>query len=141
MYTVRRLTVTSLTMLFVTALFIYVNTTLAGLSGAIYTTTKDGTVVNKNIYGSTEDVYLSGGAQNLNASGLPDGTYYFQVTDPSGKTLLSTDNAVCRQLKVTGGRVDGAAGSCAHDNGTFNPANGVLQVQLAPFSKTPNNCN
>jgi len=141
MYTVRKLTVTSLTVLFVTALFIYVNTTLAGLSGAIYTTTKDGTAVNKNIYGSTEDVYLSGGPQNLNSSGLPDDTYYFQVTDPSGKTLLSTDNAVCRQLKVIGGRVAGATGSCAHANGTFNPANGVLTVQLAPFSKTPNNGN
>ena len=110
-----------------------------GLSGAIYTTTKDGTAVNANVYGSTADVYLSGGPQNLNAKGLPDGTYYFQVTDPSGKTLLSTDNAVCRQLTVTGGRVTGSTGpACKHADGTFNPANGALPVQLAPFSLTPN---
>lgn len=141
MQTPRKLSITSLTVLFVSALFIYVNTASAALSGAIYTTTKDGTVVNKNIYGSTGDVYLSGGPQNLNASGLPDGTYYFQVTDPSGKTLLSTDNAVCRQLKVTGGRVAGATGPCGHANGTFDSANGTLPVQLAPFSKTPNNGN
>jgi len=137
----RKLTVTSLTLFFVGLLFIYVNTASAGLSGAIYSTTKDGTAVNKNIFGSTQDVYLSGGPQNSNASGLPDGTYYFQVTDPSGKTLLSTDNAVCRRLNVTGGRVSGAAGACAHANGTFNPANGTLPVQLAPFSASPNSGN
>ncbi len=108
------------------------------LSGAIYTTTKDGTVVNQNVYAARTDVYLNGGPQNTNSSGLPDGTYYFQVTDPSGKTLLSTDDAACRQLTVTGGRVSGAAGPCPHPDGAFNPANGSTTVQLAPFSVTPN---
>src|SRR5262249_31600804 len=62
-----------------------------------------------------------------------------QVTDPSGKKLLSTDNAVCRQLVVIGGRVAGSTGpACKHANGTFNPDNGVLPVQLVPFSDTPN---
>lgn len=142
MYVPKKLTLLSLTLLFVGTLFIYDNTASAGLSGAIYSTTSDGTAVNQNIFGSIQDVYLSGGPQNLNASGLPDGTYYFQVTDPSGKTLLSTDNAVCRQLNVTSGRVSGAApGPCPHANGTFNPANGTLPVQLAPFSATPNKGN
>src|SRR5260370_12045527 len=68
--------------------------------GAIFTTIKDGTAVNQNIYATSTDVYLGGGPQNLNAAGLPDGPYYFQVTDPSGNTLLSTDNAQCRQLMV-----------------------------------------
>lgn len=141
MHIPRKLTVTSLTLLFVSTVFIAVNTASAGLSGAIYSTTKDGTAVNKNIFGSLQDAYVSGGPQNQNASGLPDGTYYFQVTDPSGKTLLSTDNAVCRQLNVTGGRVSGATGPCAHANGTFNSANGTLPVQLAPFSASPNKGN
>jgi hypothetical protein len=108
------------------------------LAGAIFTTTQDGTAVNQNIYGSTEDVYLSGGPQNTKAAGLSDGTYYFQVTDPGGSTLLSTDNAACRQLLVTGGRVAGATGPCPHSNGTFNAANGTLPVKVAPFSATPN---
>jgi hypothetical protein len=109
------------------------------VSGAIYTTTKDGKVVNENTYAAATDVYLSGGPQNLKASGLPDGTYYFQVTNPSGAKLLSTDDAVCRQLKVVNGRVAGSTGpSCKHANGTLNSANGTLPVQLAPFSKTPN---
>jgi hypothetical protein len=141
MYIPRKITVTSLTLLLVTTTFICVNTVSAGLSGAIYSTTKDGTAVNQNIFGSNQDVYVSGGPQNAKASGLPNGAYYFQVTDPSGKTLLSTDNAVCRQLNVTAGRISGAAGPCAHANGTFNPANGTLPVQLAPFSTSPNKGN
>jgi hypothetical protein len=142
MHIPRKLTITSITLFVLSTLFIYVNTASAGLSGAIYSTTKDGTAVNKNIYGSLQDVYLSGGPQNQNTSGLRDGTYYFQVTDPSGKTLLSTDNAVCRRLNVTNGRVSGsAAGPCAHANGKFNSANGSLPVQLAPFSASPNSGN
>jgi hypothetical protein len=110
-----------------------------GISGAIFTTNQGGTAVNQNSYAAATDVYLSGGPQNLKANGLPDGTYYFQVTDPSGHTLLSSDNAVCRQLKVVNGRVAGSTGpACKHANGTLNPANGTLPVQLAPFDKTPN---
>jgi hypothetical protein len=107
-------------------------------SNAIYTTDKTGTEVNQNIYGLASDVYLSGGPQNQHHSGLADGTYFFQVTDPSGKVLLSTDNAVCRQLQVVNGAVAGAVGPCPHQNGIFNPANGALPVQLAPYSATPN---
>lgn len=111
----------------------------AAVSGAIYTTDKTATIVNGNTFANAGDVYISGGPQNKNANGLDDGTYYFQVTDPSGGTLLSTDNAVCRQLTVSGGRVTGSTGpACKHANGTFNPANGVTPVQLAPFSTTPN---
>ena len=35
-------------------------------------------------------VYINGGPQNEDTQGLPDGTYYFQVTNPSGAVLLST---------------------------------------------------
>lgn len=110
-----------------------------GISGAIYTTDKTGTIVNQNIYALNTDVYLSGGPQNDHDKGLPDGTYYFQVTDPSGNTLLSTDDAVCRQLNVVGGVVSGSTGpACKHANGTFNSTNESTPVQLAPFSETTN---
>src|SRR4051812_34172029 len=83
------------------SVYLFQNKTLAaGFNGAIYTTSFDGQTVNQNTYSSKAAVYISGGPQNTNASGLPDGTYYFQVTDPSGATLLSTDPAVCRQLVV-----------------------------------------
>jgi hypothetical protein len=113
----------------------------AQFSGAIFTTVEDGTTVDANIYDFGTDVYLNGGPQNLHGPALPNGHYYFLVTDPSGHTLLSTDPAVCRQLTVTNGVVSGAsplAGSCAHANGTFNPANGSTPVQLFPFIQTPN---
>jgi hypothetical protein len=108
-----------------------------GFSGAIYTTDSTGTIVNQNHYANTTNVYLNGGPQNNNSSGLPDGTYYFQVTDPSGATLLSTDDARCRQLIVINGRVFGPAGPCPHAAGAFNPANNSETVQLAPFAQTP----
>jgi hypothetical protein len=80
----------------------------AQVTGAIYTTTSTGTTVNGNIYASKGDVYLSGGPQNMSSAGLsPDGLYYFQVTDPSGAILLSTDDVTCRQVQVTGGIVLG----------------------------------
>jgi hypothetical protein len=114
-------------------------------AGALHTTVQDGSRVNANIFGADTDVYINGGPQNLNASGLPGGLYYFQVTDPSGKTLLSTDPAACRILSVAGGEVVGAAPgrplSCPAHSGVFNPANGSTTVQLAPFSATPNSGN
>jgi hypothetical protein len=110
-----------------------------GFFGAIFTTKSNGTTVNQNIYDKKEDVYLNGGPQNQQSQGLPDGTYYFQVTDPSGATLLSTDAAECRQLTVANGVVSGGAGPCPHPSGTYNPANGSTPVQLAPFNATPNN--
>jgi hypothetical protein len=123
---------------------------IAQVSGAIYTTRADGTTVNANIYDLNTDVYLNGGPQNATSAGLPVGIYYFQVTDPSGSTLLSTDNAACRQLQVTSnssgkGVVYGVPAtvpaSCdtgLHSLGTYNAANNSIPVQLAPFDATPN---
>ena len=111
----------------------------AGFNGSIHTTTFDGQTVNENTYSSKDAVYLSGGPQNTNANGLPDGTYFFQVTDPSGANLLSSDPAVCRQLIVAFGRVAAAEGpSCQHPTGVPNSANGSTPVKLSPFSDTPN---
>ncbi len=113
----------------------------AGFNGSIYTTTFDGRSVNENTYSSKDAVYLNGGPQNAKANGLPDGTYYFQVTNPSGTTLLSTDSAVCRQLTVVSGRVAGVVGpSCPHPHATgiLNSSNGSTPVKLAPFADTPN---
>ncbi|UZX04364.1 hypothetical protein F8G81_18410 [Arthrobacter sp. CDRTa11] len=113
------------------------------ISGAIFTTDASGVPVNLNIYESREDVYLNGGP-GLNApddaAGLPDGTYSFQVTDPSGKVLLSTDPVACRQFTVEGGviRNVSASGACAHDTGTDGEDGGAT-VQLFPYNLTPNN--
>src|SRR5580765_6837234 len=49
----------------------------AAFAGAIYTSEADGTRVNQNLYDSKPLVYLNGGPQNQNGSGLPDGLYFF----------------------------------------------------------------
>lgn len=110
----------------------------AGLSGKIYTTTFDGQFVPQNRYSSKDAVYLNGGPVHEGAAGLPDGTYYFQVTGPSGNDLLSTDPAVCRQLIVFGGVVAAAEGpSCQHSTG-IPQADGSVPIKLMPFDDTPN---
>jgi hypothetical protein len=113
----------------------------AQLSGAIFTTTANGGAVNFNIYPSKDAVYLSGGPPPNappTAAGLPDGTYVFQVTDPSGKTLLSTDIANCRQFTVSGGNINGVVVTgCQHHTGLS--VDGEVTVQLIPFLDTPNN--
>lgn len=106
---------------------------------AIFTSLSDGTTVNQNLYASKSDVYLNGGPQNQNASGLVNGFYYFQVTDPSGSVLLSTDSILNRALTVSNGVVSGITGSGGtHAIGTFNPNNLSTPVQLFPFNHTPN---
>ncbi len=112
------------------------------LSGAIFTTLASGAEVNGNIYANKGDVYLNGGPgahAKPGAAGLPDGTYVFMVTDPSGKTLLSQDLAQCRLVTVSGGAfqsVTASDPSCAH--ATSTGVSGIT-VQLMPYADTPNN--
>jgi len=123
----------------------------AQFSGAIYTTLPDGQIVNANLFPDKESVYLNGGPQGMNSAGLPAGEYYFQVTDPSGTVLLSTDDIRNRRLlvAVNGGGAGVVSGSLpdpadpigfpGHANGSFNGANGSTPVQLMPYDDTPNN--
>jgi hypothetical protein len=111
-------------------------------SGAIFTTVADGSEVNFNIYASKDQVYLDGGpgpGAPATAAGLDDGTYVFQVTDPSGKTLLSTDAARCRELTVSGGIITSvvAASGCEHTTGV-DIDHAATTVQLMPYLDTPN---
>jgi len=132
------------------------------LPGAIFTTTVDGAIVNENVrYESKEDVYLDGGPgpnAPSTAAGLPEGDYYFQVTDPSGKDLLSTDHISCRKIHVNAfGVIDfvyagtnyeyqnGNNGGwypvpCQHNQGVDvdHAALGAITVQLYPYDDTPN---
>jgi len=115
----------------------------AAPSGAIFTTLSDGSEVNLNQFPSKEDVYLDGGpgpGAPQTAAGLDDGTYVFQVTDPSGKELLSTDIAACRRFVVSNGIITGVVptDSCAHLTGV-DVDHGAVTVQLMPYDDTPNN--
>ena len=105
----------------------------AGMSGAIFTTNADGTWVNGNVYDSADLVYLNGGPranQNCWAAGLPDGDYYFQVTDPPGKVLLSTDDIKERKIRVADGVISKYLGF-THATGE-GPCSGVTVALGAP---------
>jgi len=112
-------------------------------SGAIFTTNALGSEVNVNQYPSKDDVYLDGGpgiGAPQTAAALDDGTYYFQVTDPSGKTLLSTDSIECRRFRVTNGLINyepGAGCTAPHATST-DQDHGGQTIQLMPFNDTPN---
>lgn len=123
----------------------------AGVSGAIFTTTVNGSAVNANQYDSKCAVYLNGGPgphAPAKAAGLPDGDYYFQVTDPSGAQLLSTDPVSNRRFHVTGGIITAFTGSGgpAHPTGIDqdHAALGAITISLAnsscpsDFLNTPN---
>lgn len=111
------------------------------INGAIFTTTVDHSVVNGNIYPNKEAVYLNGGPNNRNCNGgkLPDGDYYFQVTDPSGKTLLSTVSAPSdRSFRVVGGVIARNLGDTdVHPDGGISHC-GSLAIRLFPYNDTPN---
>ncbi|MDF1542783.1 MAG: hypothetical protein P1P71_06660 [Anaerosomatales bacterium] len=125
------------------------------LPGAIFTTLQDGARVNANIYEAKEDVYLDGGPgpnAPSSAAALPEGDYYFQVTDPSGKVLLSVDPVASRMVRVNEhGVIDhvyAAAVTTKYkgtDYGTHatgvdidHDELGAITVQLMPYKDTPN---
>lgn len=110
------------------------------LSGAIFTTTASGLTVNGNIYTDKCDVYLNGGpGPNAPswAAGLPDGQYYYQVTDPSGSVLLagpgSVNDTAAKVVTVIGGVVTPLVQLCPFDD-TPNPG-GEYKVWVTPISQ------
>jgi SdrD B-like protein len=80
------------------------------VTGAIYTTDSGCNRVNGNLFASKTDVFVNGGPQHLGSAGLPDGSYYIQVTDPSGAQLLGTSVGASIPQPVT--VVNGAFTSC-----------------------------
>lgn len=125
----------------------------AGPSGAIFTTNEDGTWVNGNVYDSKEAVYLNGGPranQSCTAAGLPDGDYYFQVTDPAGTIVLSNDDIEERRIRVEAGVIVEYQGTTHATGsgrcGTVTVALGAPQLPAPPpdplpdplFESTPN---
>ncbi|MBW6468809.1 MAG: hypothetical protein K0B85_06585 [Coriobacteriia bacterium] len=141
-------------------LLMFAGAAMAGpLPGAIFTTLEDGTRVNANIYQAKEDVYLDGGPgvqAPSKAAALPAGDYYFQVTDPSGKVLLSVDPIESRKIRVNEhGVIDMVYPALvetqypAKKNGMMwgthatgidvdHADKGAITVQLMPYEDTPN---
>jgi hypothetical protein len=114
------------------------------LSGAIFTTNIDH-FVNANVYDFKTDVYLNGGPRPnapCTAAGLPNGVYYFQVTDPSGGMSLHdlSDLITDRKVEVAGGVIVAYLGNNADRivGVTIGKCPGSIIVPLHPFVDTPN---
>jgi hypothetical protein len=114
------------------------------VTGAIFTTNFDSSFVNGNVYDSKDEVYLNGGPRPnapCTAAGLPDGYYYFQVTDPSGATLLSLDDVTQRVVHVYGGVIVTLGTTTSHIHGSGKCTDSLpenITVGLSPFDDTSN---
>jgi hypothetical protein len=111
-------------------------TTTAALTGAVYTSNIDGSIINANVdYPSKADVYLTGGPCN-GGSHLAAGDYYFEVTSPNG-VLLSSDSIGSRKFTVANDYIQSTTSHSTHAVNCSPPVTGVT-VQLIPFDDTPN---
>ncbi|UCD40519.1 MAG: hypothetical protein JSV87_03040 [Candidatus Bathyarchaeota archaeon] len=109
---------------------------LDSVTGAVWTSDPYGEQVNGNLYTNPRKVYLVGGPHKEGAAGLPDGIYYFQITDPSGKTLLSTDALSNRKFEVKNGYIHNIDGGTHKWNLDTTRGYGIV-IQLWPFTYTP----
>ena len=108
----------------------------AAIHGALFTTDASANV-NVNQYPTKADVYLSGGPgpnAPCTAAGMDDGVYVYQITNPSGSVVLSSDDPSHREFTVSGGVI-----VSANDHPTVASLCGGVGVQMAPFDDTPNN--
>jgi hypothetical protein len=108
----------------------------AQISGTIYSVDSHGD--GENMFKSRSAVYLAGGPgpnTGCTGNGLANGTYYFQVTNPSGTVLLSTDALVNRRINVVNGVF---ASTPAGGHTTRNGPCTSKIVQLFPFNESTN---
>src|SRR6476469_4243979 len=122
---------------------------LAQFPGAVTTTTEGG--VAQTVFSDKSDVFFTAGPTATPCAAIQfvnDGQYYFQVTDLSGATLLSSDPVSERLVTVHGGVLATYNGHTHDTNGADVPAEesseeselapfrgpcGALSVRLAPF--------
>ena len=109
----------------------------APLSGAVYTSNFDGSIINQNIYDAKADVYLTGGPCQ-GGSHLPPGDYYLEVLSPNG-ALLSVDAIGNRKLTIgANGFIESTAGTHVTHAVNCNPAVTGITIQFMPYDDTPN---
>jgi SdrD B-like domain/Prealbumin-like fold domain len=104
-------------------------------SGSIGTVASASPARPQGVFGRREDVFLAGGPLTSPCffpAYLPDGKYYFQVTDSTGKTLLSTDVVSERAVTVKGGVIGSYDGKTHTVDG--KTACGSLAVNLMPYA-------
>jgi|GEM_PF-3544800 len=104
-------------------------------SGSIGTVASASPARPQGVFGRREDAFLAGGPLTSPCffpAYLPDGKYYFQVTDSTGRTLLSTDVVSERAVTVKGGVIGSYDGKTHAVDG--KTACGSLAVNLMPYA-------
>ncbi len=97
--------------------------------------TVEATAAPRQIFSHRDDVFVAAGPGSQPcqfAAYLPDGHYDFQVTDASGKTLLSTDPVSERSFTVSGGVIASYDGTTHATGG--RTACGSLAIALSPYN-------
>jgi len=97
----------------------------------------DAKAIPRNTFRIPQAVHIAGGIDPKSACsgpGLRDGTYYFQVTTPSGSQLLSSDPIDSRRIIVVGGKFSSVPPG-GHAT-RLGPCDSIV-VALSPFSPTP----
>ena len=107
----------------------------AAVVGSISVALQDGQPAAAVIFEDKCDAYLLA-EQEEGPPRLPDGDYFFQVTDVSGETLLSSDEVRFRQFRVADGTIEGVSGKGSHAV-WVNSLSGVATVQLCPYADSP----
>lgn len=107
----------------------------AAIVGSVSVALQDGQPAATVIFEDKCDVYLVAG-QEEGAPRLPDGDYFFQVTDVSGEALLSSDEVKVRQFRVADGVIEGVSGDGSHAV-WVNSLSGDATIQLCPFADSP----
>jgi hypothetical protein len=116
--------------------------TLAQTPGAALVLNRFGVHAEGNSFVRKDGAYLSGGPGvgclgpgACASAGLADGDYCFQITDPAGSVLLTTDPLAERCVRVKNGVVAQYLGTTRLVG--RNAPCGAIQVRLVPFDTTP----
>jgi hypothetical protein len=107
----------------------------AAVGGSVSVALHDGQTAATVIFEDRCDAYLVARGQD-GSPRLPDGDYFFQVTNVSAGALLSSDEVRLRQFRVADGVIEGVSGRGRHAVGV-DSLSGAATVQLCPFGYSP----
>ena len=109
---------------------------LAQTGGSVFIVDRFGNHLEGNSFQRIDAVYVSGGRGfDCSASGLADGDYYFQITDPAGTVLLTPEPLLQRKVRVVGGLFSAYLGKMRR--AAFLGPCGAMHLRLSPFQVTP----
>lgn len=104
--------------------------------GSAFVLDRFGLHVPGNSFERLDAVFFSAGrGVDCLGTALADGDYYFQITDPAGTVLLSTDPILERKVRVAGGVLTQYLGT-KHLASAKGPC-GSLYLRLYPFLPSP----